>query len=131
MNTVNSSTGFSPFQLHMGWSPRLILPLVPSISTNASREDNDALTFIERIDTNMKEAQDNLLTAKINQAKFANQHRSDEHISSPGSKVMLSTEHRRREYIQGKSGCVTKFIPRFDGPKMPEHLTLNRENTPE
>jgi hypothetical protein len=29
---------------------------------------------------------------------------------------MLSTEHRRREYIQAKLGRVAKFMPRFDGP---------------
>jgi len=29
---------------------------------------------------------------------------------------MLSTVHRRHEYIQKHSGCVTKFLPHFDGP---------------
>ena len=30
MNTVNVSTGYSGFQLHLGWSPCLILPIVPT-----------------------------------------------------------------------------------------------------
>ena len=29
---------------------------------------------------------------------------------------MLSTTHRRREYMQVKSRRVAKFMPRFDGP---------------
>ena len=33
-----------------------------------------------------------------------------------GTKVMLSTEHHHREYIQAKSGHVAKFMPHSDGP---------------
>jgi len=54
--------------------------------------------------------------AKVTQAEFANRHCADEIAFKVGEKVMLSTEHRRREYIQAKSGRVAKFMPRFDGP---------------
>ena len=74
-----------------------------------------ALALIERINTNVTEAQDNLLSAKLNQAEFTNRHRTEEDVFSPGDKVWLSTEHRRWEYIQAKSGRMAKFMPRFDG----------------
>jgi hypothetical protein len=41
MNTVNKSTGFTPFQLRMGRSPRIIPPLVPAKSS-ATVTDIDA-----------------------------------------------------------------------------------------
>jgi len=31
MNSINKLTGFSPFQLHMGRSPRILPPLIPSV----------------------------------------------------------------------------------------------------
>ena len=37
MNTVNASTGYSPFQLHLGRSPRLIPPLSSSPIPSANR----------------------------------------------------------------------------------------------
>jgi RNase H-like domain found in reverse transcriptase/Reverse transcriptase (RNA-dependent DNA polymerase)/Integrase zinc binding domain len=118
MNMVNMSTGFTPFQLRMGHSPRLIPPLIPDEdTTNIETLDTAAATaLVERITQDVSEAQDNLLATKISQAEFANKHRNDETIYAVGDKVMLSTLHRHREYIQKHSGHVTKFLPRFDGP---------------
>ena len=95
-----------------------IPPLVPEEgATDVEGLDATAATaLVERISQNVCEAQDNLLTAKISQAEFANRHRGDEIIYVVGDKVMLSTIHRRREYIQKHSGCVAKFLLHFDGP---------------
>jgi hypothetical protein len=119
MNTINISTGFSPFQLRMGRSPRLLPPLTPHVPTvppDNSQESLAACALIERLQLDVAEAKDNLLAAKTAQAKFANRHRADEDIFHANNRVMLSTEHRRQEYIQAKSGRVAKFMPRFDGP---------------
>jgi hypothetical protein len=117
MNTVNISTGFSPFQLHMGHAPRLIPPLI-SNDTPIPDEMNHsaAIELIERIKCDVSEAQDNLLAAKISQAEFANWRRGDEVVYEIGEHVMLSTKHRRREYLQKHSGWVAKFLPQFDRP---------------
>ncbi|KIJ32225.1 hypothetical protein M422DRAFT_84471, partial [Sphaerobolus stellatus SS14] len=97
MNTINTSTGFSPFQLKTGRSPRLIPPLIPA-PADASADAITAQEIIARLQTDVKEAQDNLLAAKVRQAYHANEHRGAEDIYEVGDLVMLSTTHRRRNY---------------------------------
>ena len=90
MNTVNSSTGFSPFQLRMGRSPRVIPPLVfPEPSSN--KDDVKAWRVIKDLEVLTMEAQDNLLQAKISQASQANKSHSLTFPFSVGNRVRLST----------------------------------------
>ena len=114
------STGFSPFQLQMGQSPCLISPLMTWVAdTNIPHEDNDSLSaiaLIEQLHLDVMEVQDNLLAAKISQLEFTNWHWSAEDVFLPGDKVMLSTENHHCEYMQAKSGQVTKFMPCFNRP---------------
>ncbi|GJE97594.1 transposase-like protein [Phanerochaete sordida] len=120
MNTVNASTGFSPFHLHLGRAPRII----PAIETSDIRtvEDaygdagTDAARIISQINTDFLEAQDNMQLVKISQATQANKHRGDKIVYKIGDKVMLSTAHRRRDYLQHGANRVAKFMVRFDGP---------------
>jgi len=117
MNTVNASTGFSPFQLRMGRSPQLIPPLNPEAPVTPNVLETEAATkLINDLFLDVKEAQDNLLAAKLDQAEFANQHCGEEVELEVGDKVLLSTEHRRCEHMQAQSGCSAKFMPCFDSP---------------
>jgi hypothetical protein len=68
MNMVNKSTGFSPFQLRLGQSPRILPPLTPGLPTTST----SATEVIHRLQDNTAEAQDNLLKAKITQLIHSN-----------------------------------------------------------
>lgn len=97
MNTVNTSTSFSPFQLRMGRSPCLIPPLLAP-HQNSSLEDIAAHDVIRKLQHNVSEAKDNLLCAKISQSIEANKHHSLTFPFTIGSRVRLTTLHRHNEY---------------------------------
>ncbi|KAG5717653.1 hypothetical protein E4T56_gene17979 [Termitomyces sp. T112] len=97
MNTVSTLTEFSPFQLKTGRSPQVIPPLAP-LPEGAMAEMITACKIVAKLEADVKEVQDNLLVAKIQQVYHANKHRAPED-----------------EYQKGKKR-VTKFMPRNDGP---------------
>ena len=98
MNTINASTGFSNFQLHLNRSPHLI-PIVPTNLPVAIRFTASAAeSVITRINTDVKEAQDNLFQLKIFQEHYANSNRGSEFVYKVSDHVMLSTFHHHREY---------------------------------
>ena len=119
MNSVNASTGFSNIQLQLGHSPWIIPPLVPITLTNLlTTEDNTsrACGAIEKVQTDVAEAKDNLLLAKIFQAHHANIHRSPEPPFQIGDKVMLSALHHHQEFKKKGEKRAAKFFPCYDGP---------------
>lgn len=113
MNTINKSTGFTPFQLCFGRSPRVIPPLIPA-KQSATVADIDAWHVIRRLETDVLEAQDNLLEAKISQSIQANKHRTLKFPFTIGSRVCLSTLHRRNEYKSKGEKRVAKFMPCYN-----------------
>ncbi|KAJ6471575.1 hypothetical protein C8R47DRAFT_1222110 [Mycena vitilis] len=114
MNTVNASTGFSGFQLRMGRSPRIIPPLVHRPAADLPDEEALAAEIIARLDLDVVEAQENLLTAKISQAVQSNKTRADDHDIKVGDRVKLTTVHRRAAYVKKGDKRVAKYTPRFD-----------------
>ncbi len=120
MNTENASTGFTPFQLRLGCSPRVIPPLLntntDTVISDYPEEGERARALLSQIETDVLEARDNLTLAKTNQAMAANTHRSSEHAYAVGDRVLLCTFHRRRDYMQRGDLRVAKFMVRYDGP---------------
>ena len=51
MNSVNSSTGFSHFQIHLGHSPHLIQPIVLTTVTNSQSNTTEALCIQDSVAT--------------------------------------------------------------------------------
>ncbi len=95
MNTLNVSTGYSGFQLKMGRSPCIILPLVPASSApGCPQEDINAAQVIDKLLDDTASAKDNLIQAKVAQALYANRSRKSDFEISVGDCVMLSTFHR-------------------------------------
>ena len=140
MNSVNASTGFSNFQIRLGHSPRLIPPLVPQTSHPTLSDTEEALharDLIVQIHTDVVEAKDNLLQAKVFQTHYANFNRSPEIPFQLGDKVMLSTLHRRQEYKKKGEKRAAKFFPHYDGPydiidvhAVSSNYTLELPNSP-
>jgi hypothetical protein len=117
MNTVNKSTKFSPFQLRFGRSPRILPPLVPPISTAPRIQGDDlARDILNRLQTDVLDAKDNLMLAKITQAAQVNKRRTLSFPFKVGQRVRLSTKNRRRDYKSSDNTRVAKFIARYDGP---------------
>jgi hypothetical protein len=116
MNSINASTGFSPFQLRMGRSPRIIPPIIAPSTAPCSTDTTSPADIIHLVDLDVAEARDNLIRAKTVQAFHANQHRGKEDIFKAGDKVMLATLHRQQEYKHHGEKRVAKFFPRYDGP---------------
>ena len=95
MNMINASMGYSGFQLHLGQSPCIIPPIVPShLSPTLCSAGPAAKTVITQLQNDVADAKDNLLLAKVAQAHYAKPSRADEIIYKVGDKVMLSTFHQ-------------------------------------
>ena len=117
MNTINSSTGYSGFQLHLGQSPRVIPPIIPLRSlTNLRSAGSTAESVINQLTNDIADTKDNLIQAKAIQAMYAKRSCGQEVVYQPGDKVMLSTFHRRRDFKQKGDDRAAKFFPRWDGP---------------
>ncbi|KAJ3780780.1 hypothetical protein GGU10DRAFT_235245, partial [Lentinula aff. detonsa] len=111
MNSVNSSTGLSMFQLRYGRSPRVLPPLVCPDNTAKDRPDTDskeAARFLDRFSTLERETRDNLYCAKVLQAFHANKSRGPCELFEVGDLVLLSTLHRRQAYKKAGEQRVAK-----------------------
>ena len=95
MNVVNASTGYSGFQLHLGQSPCIIPPIVPSVlSPDLHLAGPVAETVITQLQNDIANAKDNLLLVKVAQAHYAKKSHGDKIMYNIGDKVMLSTFHQ-------------------------------------
>jgi hypothetical protein len=104
-NSIQASTGFSPFFLNSGQHPNLpMLTAVKSESSNPTAND-----FLERISKGLTQAKQNLKDAQERQTKYANQNRREMKFKV-GDQVLLSTANIRNK------DRAPKLSPRFIGP---------------
>jgi hypothetical protein len=106
-NSVQASTGYSPFFLNSGQHPHLPLSI-------AARSDNDsnnppAAELLGQLYDDLALAMDHLQRAQQRQAHYANQNRR-EVVLKVGDQVMLSTANLKNELR------APKLAPKFIGP---------------
>ena len=87
----DKSTGFSPFQLHIGRLPWLIPPITPAVQAKAAA---DAVRLVDQIHSDVVEAKDNLMLTKVFQADQANRKQGPEDAYAVNNFVMLSTANQ-------------------------------------
>lgn len=119
MSTINTSMGYTPFHLHLGWTPHLIPPLttihISSARNNFPTDIANVLEAIVSLKTDVANAHDTLLASKVTQAHAANTHCSSELCLQIGNLVYLSTAHQWWEYLTSNNKRVAKSMPQFDG----------------
>ena len=110
-NSVQASTGFSPFHLDCGQkplTPGTLLSQPENPSQVATTED-----FLTQWRTNIQRAKDTILAAQDRQAENANRHRRSETFQE-GDKVMLSTAHLQPP--SEKQRPLKKLQSKYIGP---------------
>ena len=110
-DSVNATTGYSPFQLNFGRDPRtplhtLAAPVVPEGTHETAQQ------FVARIREDRARAAQLMRQAQERQAAYYNKHRHDE-VFTVGDKVMLSADHVR---TPDTAGAKPKLQHRFLGP---------------
>jgi hypothetical protein len=106
-NSIQASTGFSPYFLNTGQHPRM--PIETSLGKDIQTNEA-ATTLLESLYQTLDLAHKNIETAQLNQAKYANQHRRSFTPWKIGDKVMLSTANLKT------AGRAPKLCPVWIGP---------------
>jgi len=109
--TVAESTSKIPFELVLGFTPRITggsgaasnLPAVDDFASDRKAAVSDA--------------RDALIAAKVRQAEQANRQRTDEPTIGVGDEVMVDSSDRRARFKTADDGSrAAKLFPRWDGP---------------
>src|SRR6267154_1620525 len=114
MNSINTSTGFSNFQIRLSRSPRIIPPIVPNNLAHSPPKEEETIqaqSLIIRLHDDVAEAKDNLLQVMVFQLHFVNKNWSPEIPFNIGNKVMLLILHHHRGFKCKGDKRAAKFFP--------------------
>jgi len=106
-SAVSASTGFSPFELNLGYQPRM----VTAIPEGAKTAPKGIRTFVENALMNLQIAHDAIIESRVNQTHQANRRRRPEEPFRVGEEVYLSTAD-----LNLPKGRARKLMPKFVGP---------------
>ena len=108
-NSVQRSTGKTPFFLTYGMHPRTPAALLAQQSEPSDSPDADA--FLADLQQALVEAKASIVDAQERQAKYANRHRRDVTFSA-GDRVWLDAKHLKLDGL----GPKAKFRDKWVGP---------------
>ena len=112
-NSVNASTGYTPFFLNYGYHPDSPLDIILDRKETKLQTVNE---WVSKMEEDFKEAQEILKSAQETQKKFADRRLRQEEFNV-GDRVMLSTGKRKQAYLRGPGVHPdNKFRPRYVGP---------------
>ena len=109
-NSIQASTGFTPFYLNFG--QEVSLPLDQAIANLRPSSNPEAMDRIRRLKSDLDRAREHIERAQKRQAKYADQHRRDV-ILKVGDSVLLSTDHLK---MVGADKRTPKFASKYIGP---------------
>ncbi|GAA5973435.1 hypothetical protein JCM11641_006458 [Rhodosporidiobolus odoratus] len=109
---VNESTGKTPFDLVLGFTPSIIpVPSSPPSTLPAVE------ALLSERSTVIQDTRDALAAAKVRQAAQANKKRGPELEFERGDLVMVDSSDRRSRYkARGGDVRAARLFPRWDGP---------------
>jgi len=112
-NSVQASTGFTPFYLNHGRHPHTPLSLAVADNQPRTRDNNPAANdFVGRFKSELACVKDALHRAQERQRKYADLNRRHAEFSL-SDYVLLSTQHIT---LKVGEGSTPKLCPRFIGP---------------
>ena len=104
-SSINSSSGFAPFELNYGYMPRLIPFPSDDIKFRGVKE------FAQRARANLEIAHDAIIEARVVTTYQANKHRSEEKPFEVGDLAYLSTVN-----LNLPKSRARKLAPKYIGP---------------
>lgn len=105
-NSVQASTGHTPFYLMNGQHPRMPMTSVAEYATRVPA----VLDMLRELRTGLETTKVNIGKAQVRQSRVANAHRRP-HAFIPGDRVWLSADNIKRPSV-----LSDKFASRFEGP---------------
>lgn len=108
-NSVNASTGHTPFYLNYGYHPRMPTSLSPKIPACPTPE---AASFLENLQVSLERAKRLLEEAQHRQKRAADHRRRPSPDYNIGDQVLLSTTNLNLRHL----GATRKLLPKWIGP---------------
>jgi hypothetical protein len=116
--SVSSTTGFAPFELNSGFIPAMIKELRSNYSIPKGIK-----AFAEQALSNLAEAHDAIIEARVFQTCNANKRRGREPVINTGNLVYLSTRN-----LNLPKNRARKLCPKYIGPYKVAKANPNKSN---
>ncbi|KIK14683.1 hypothetical protein PISMIDRAFT_17126 [Pisolithus microcarpus 441] len=106
-SSINSSTGFTPFELTYGYLPRSL----PNVEEQSIMTAPGVTSFVRRARENLAMAHNAIIEACMVQTHHANKRQREGGKYTEGDLVYLSTKN-----LTLPKGCARKLLPKYIGP---------------